>query len=58
MSENRTIGIGEFTRHTIGLEDDEFRNAMRFNDNDKDINDIEIPAWKNGEIEAYLKKHR
>jgi len=55
MEKNRTIGIGEFTRHAIGLGDDEFRNAMRLDNNDKNINDIEIPIWKNGEIEAYEK---
>ena len=55
MAETHTIGIGEFTRHAIGLEDEEFRNAMRLDNNDKNINDIEIPAWKNGEIEAYEK---
>jgi len=55
MEKNGTMGIDEFTRYAIGLEDDEFRNAMRLNNNDKNINDIEIPAWKNGEIEAYEK---
>jgi len=56
MVENHTsMSIGEFTRYAIGLEDNEFKNAMRLDNNDKNINDIEIPAWKNGEIEAYEK---
>jgi len=50
-----SIGIGEFTRHALDLDDDDFRTAMRLNNNDKNIDDIDIPAWKDGEIEAYEK---
>jgi hypothetical protein len=52
-SDNAQVGIGEFVRNAIGLDDNEFKAAMRLDNNDKDIDDIDIPAWKQDEMEAY-----
>jgi hypothetical protein len=38
------IGIGEFTRNALSLPDNEFEAAMRSENNDKSINEIEIIA--------------
>jgi hypothetical protein len=44
-TENRPrIGFGEFTRNALALPDDEFEQAMRSENNDKNINEIKIIA--------------
>jgi len=53
-NENRSrIGIGEFTHNALALSDDEFEKAMRLDNHDKDINDIEINVLTKETIEAY-----
>ncbi len=38
------IGIGEFVNRAIALPDDEFEKAMRLDNSDDNIDDIEIIA--------------
>jgi len=42
LMDKKQISLSEFVHNAIRLPDDEFEMAMRFDDNDKDINDIEI----------------
>jgi len=54
MAENNLrIGIGDFVHNAIRLSDDEFEKAMRLDNNDKDINDVEIIALTKDTIERY-----
>jgi len=53
MTENRRIGIGEFVRNTINLHDVGFEKAMRVDNKDDDINDIEIILLTKDAIEIY-----
>ena len=50
------VGVGEFVHNAIRLNGEAFENAMRLNNNDKDINSIDIKAWEEGEIEAYEQR--
>jgi len=50
------VGVGEFVHNAIRLNGEAFENAMRLNNNDKDINNTDMPAWEKGEIEAYEKR--
>jgi len=53
MTEHTRIGIGEFVRNTIKLLDKEFEKAMRVDNKDDDINDIEIILLTKDAIELY-----
>jgi len=53
MTENRRIGIGDFVRDTIKLPDTGFEKAMRVDNKDDDINDIEIILLTKDAIEIY-----
>jgi len=53
MTENRRIGIGDFVRETITLLDSGFEKAMRVDNKDDDINDIEIILLTKDAIEIY-----
>jgi len=53
MTENRRIGIGEFVRNSINLHDVGFEKAMRVDNKDDDINDIEIILLTKDAIEIY-----
>jgi hypothetical protein len=50
------VGVGEFVHNAIRLNGEAFENAMRLNNNDKDINNINIAVWEKGEIEAYEQR--
>jgi len=47
------VGVGEFISRAIRLDDEAFENAMRLDNTDKDINDIDIPVLTEEEIETY-----
>jgi len=54
MTENRTnVGIGEFVRNAIKLHDDEFEKAMRLDNTDEDINNVEIITLTKDAIKVY-----
>jgi len=50
------VGVGEFVRNAIRLNDEAFEKTMRLNNNDKDINNIDMTAWEKDEIEAYEQR--
>jgi len=47
------VGLSEFVSKAIRLDDEAFKREMRLDNNDKKINEIDIPAWTKDEIEAY-----
>ena len=47
------VGIREFVHKAIRLDNEAFKEAMRLDNNDKDIDNINIPAWTEDEINAY-----
>jgi hypothetical protein len=53
MTEHNRIGIGEFVRNTVKLNDVGFEKAMRMDNKDDDINDIEIITLTKDAIELY-----
>jgi hypothetical protein len=55
-SNSARVGVGEFVHNAIRLDGAAFENAMRLNNNDKDINNINIAVWEEGEIEAYEQR--
>lgn len=60
MTETKArIGIGEFVRNAIRLPNDQFEEAMRLDNNDKNIDDVVTgkgaAAWTEEELEAYEK---
>ena len=50
---NAHIGIGEFTRNALALPDNEFEQAMRLDNDDKNINNVKINVLTKETIEAY-----
>jgi len=47
------VGLSEFVSKAIRLDDEAFKIEMRLDNNDKEINEIDIPAWTKDEIETY-----
>jgi hypothetical protein len=52
-SNHTRVGVSEFVSKAIRLDDEAFEKEMRLDNNDKNINEIDIPAWTRDEIEAY-----
>jgi len=51
-SNNVRVGLSEFVSKAIRLDDEAFKREMHLDNNNK-INEIDIPAWTEEEIEAY-----
>jgi len=54
MAENRSYrNTGEFVNYAISLSKDEFEKAMRLDNTDEDIDNVEIITLTKDAIEAY-----
>jgi len=54
MAENRSYrNTGEFVNYAISLSKDEFEKAMRLDNTDEDIDNIEIITLTKDAMEAY-----
>jgi len=54
MTENKTtVGIGEFVRNAIALSDDEFEFAMKLDNDDESIDEVDMITLTEDAIKAY-----
>jgi hypothetical protein len=47
------VGTGEYMDRTLALPNEEFKKAMRLENDDKNIDEVEMIAWTDSAIMAY-----